>query len=53
MVFDLRILVYVYRTKGLNTFFFICVCVCVCVFSCCIAMHIFHIIFVGSNHLMN
>ena len=69
MISDLRILVHVYlmfvvyRTKVLKyNLIYLCVCVCVCVccvflavlYSCCIAMHIFfHIIFVGSNHLMN
>ena len=37
----------VYRTKGLKySLFYLCVCVCVCVCSsCCIAMHIYFILY--------
>ena len=37
----------VYRTKGLKyNLFYLCVCVCVCVcISCCIAMHIYFILY--------
>ena len=36
-----------YRTKGLTyTLFDLCVCMCVCVWiSCCIAMHIYFILY--------
>ena len=63
MIFDLRVLVHVYlmfvvnRTKGLkHHLFYLCVCVCVCVCVCLLLYcnaYVFHIIFVGSNHLMN
>ena len=45
-----------YRTRGLKyNLFYLCVCVCVCVCSsCCIAMHIYFILYlVAANHLMN
>ena len=48
------------RTKGLKYHLFylcVCVCVCVCVFVCVFIAVLqwicFHIIFVGSSHLMN
>ena len=56
MIFDLRILVHVYlmivvgRTNSLNTILFY---VCVFVFLVVLQCIFFHIIFVGSNHLMN
>ena len=56
MIFDLRILVHVYLmfvvygTKGLKyNLFYLCMCVFLVVLQCIF----FHIIFVGSNHLMN